>query len=277
MGRCIVCNKSAGPFYSLHKACFPAYENASRCIQHTLEDAVKSANRVGEVRQSVEACLPSRGFSPGLLVTLVRRAWKEQATRLVRSKSLNPEYANNLLSIACALGVDDRTVAPDLFLKLSNIEYLACLQQGQRPLKAFSTGLDEFGMDAAESLLWVFEGVDKAGQKLPDKPGKWALMQTILNNQFKRSRYRERELEVRAQGKLAITNQGIHYASEAETEKLGFTEIYAITPLADGVRIQPVYRDSRSSTYITGDGRFTYALLQYAQDQAGGLTAENPF
>ena len=277
MGRCVVCNKSAGPFYSLHKACFPAYENAGRNIRQVLEEAVKSATGVDQVRQSVEACLPSREFSPGLLATLIRRAWQEQATHLVCSKSLNPEYADNLLGIARVLGLDDRTVAPDLFLRLSNIEHLACLQRGRRPSKVFPAVQDEFGMEVAESLLWVFEGVEKAGQKMPDKPGKWALLQIILSNQFRRSRYREKELEVRARGKLAVTDQGIHYASEGETERLGFAEIYAITPLADGVRIQPAFRDSRSSTYITGDGRFTYALLQYAQGKAGSLAAENPF
>ncbi len=267
MGKCVVCNKSAGPFYSLHKACYPVYEDAIQCLQQTFSDAVKSAIGQSRIKEAIYACRPSSAFSLNLFETLTRRVWQEQATRLVKSKSLNPEYANTLLDIAKSLGLEDRDVTPYLFLRLSNIEHLACIQQGRVPSKSFPVAQDKMNMESTESLIWMFEGVREVGQKRHVEHSKWSLLQSILNNLFRKSRYRERIVEVQAQGSLTITDQNIYYVSEQGTTKLGLADIYAITPLADGVRIQPVYKDSTSSTYITGDGRFTYALLRYVQGQ----------
>ena len=274
MGKCIVCNKSVGPFYSLHKACLPVYESTNRCLQQAIADAVQSVPGRDGTRVAVEACLPSSAFSPKLFDTLIRKAWQAQATRILKSKSPDPGHAGRLLDIAQALGLEHWDVAPHLFMRLSNVEHLAGIMQGKKPSKSFPAVPGEIGLEDDESLLWMFEGVHKVGQKKIDEPGKWALFQTILNSQFRRSRYRKREIEVQARGKLVITDHNIYYVTEQGTTKLGFADIYAITPLEDGVRIQPVYRDSMSSTYITGDGRFTYALLHYAQVQAGTLAAK---
>ena len=35
--------------------------------------------------------------------------------------------------------------------------------------------------------------------------------------------------------------------------------------MKNGVRIQANLKNAMPDTYVTGDGRFTYALLQYAQ------------
>ena len=252
----------------MHKACYPVYEGTSQCLRQTFSDAVRSAIGPGGIKEAVEACRPSSVFSPNLFETLIRRAWQEQATRLVQSKSLNSEYANNLLGTAKALELEDRDVTPYLFLRLSNIEHLVGIQQGRAPSKSFPAARDEIDMESTESLIWMFEGVRKVGQKRYVEHSKWTLLQSILNNLFRRSRYREQEVEVQAQGKLVITDRNVYYVSEQGSTKLDLADIYAVTPLADGVRIQPVYRDSRSSTYITGDGRFTYALLRYVQGQS---------
>lgn len=267
MGKCIVCSKSAGPFYSLHKACYPVYESTNRCLQQAVADIASSTAGQEGIRQRVEACRPSSTFSQSLFETLITRAWQEQAARTVKSRSPDPGQANNLLGLASTFGLKEEAVDPHLFLRLSNIEHFTGIQQGRRPSRSFPDVRDEFGMDDEESLLWIFEGVRQVGQKRQVEPSRWALFQTILNNQFRKSRYREREMEVQAQGRLAITDQNIYYMSGQVPTKLGLADIYAITPLEDGVRIQPVYSGSRSSSYITGDGRFTYALLSYAQDQ----------
>ena len=268
MGACIVCNKYAGPFYSLHKACYQVYKDAHACLLQEFTESVAISAPIEEFAEALLDCRPSASFSLRTFESLVKRAWQEHAKQTVKSKLLYADRANYLLNIARTLSIEDQDVEPYLFTRLANIEHLARLNQKQSAIKNFSSVEDKMLLLHGESLIWVFEQAKKVVQNRYSEQKPWSIYQSILNNLFKRSRYKELAVTTEAIGQLAITNQRILYITPKETLHVDFAEIYSVIPMQDGVRIQTTHRDTVPNTYITGDGRFTYALLRYAQDQS---------
>lgn len=268
MAKCIVCNKSAGPFYSLHKACYKVYEDTRECLQQVFDKSIESSvPAADEFVEALNGCRPSSSFSLRLFESLVKQAWKDQAKQIIKSKSLNAKHADYLLNVAPALEIEDKDVEPHLFTRLANIEHLVCINRGQ-PISKISTGLhNEIDMANGEFLIWVFVEALKVEQQRFSEDKQWTVFQSIVNNLFMKSRYKELDIKLEDVGKLAISNQNLYYVTKKETTRVGFADIYAITPMKDGVQIQTTQRGTTPNTYITGDGRFTYALLRYAQDQ----------
>ncbi len=267
MGKCIVCNKSAGPFYSLHKACYQVYEDTRECVRQVFSNSIKFSLEANAFAAALNDCRPSASFSSSLFDSLVKRIWQEQANQIIKGKSLNAEYANYLLNLALELEIEDKDVEQYLFTRLSNIEHLVNINQMQ-PISRSFTGIHQL-MDMVndESLIWVFEETLMLKRQNSNENKKWTEFQSIVNILFKKSRYKQLEVIVEAVGKLAITSQNIYFITKKETIKVNYADIYDITPMQDGVRIQTTQRDSTPNTYITGDGRFIYTLLRYAQDK----------
>ena len=267
VAKCIVCNKSAGPFYSLHKSCYQVYQDTRECIRQVFSKSIESCEQTNKFTSSIEECKPSTFFSQSLFDSLVKREWQDQANRIVKSKELKGEDANYLLDIAPVLEIEDKNVEPHLFTRLSNIEHLERFQQMESIADVFSGAQIDVELENDESLIWIFKETLDVEQSRFSPDSEWTVFQSILNSLFKKSRYKELEVKVESAGKLIITNQFLHYVTNKDASKIAYSEIYSITPLKDGVRIQTTKRDSTPNTYITGDGRFTYTLIRYATDQ----------
>lgn len=266
MGKCIVCQKYAGPFYSLHKACYRVYEDTRECLRQVLSSAVDTSVQADGLTESLNDCRPTLSFSLRPFESLVRCAWHDQAKQIVKRKVVNAEHANYILSVAPALEIEDKDVGSNLFVRLANIEHLARINQNQPISKRFTEMEDRIKLSDDETLIWVFEGAIKLERHKRAEGKHWSVFQSLLNN-FKKSRYKELSALAVAAGDLAISNQNLYYVTKNETAIISFLAIHSITPVKDGVRIQSAQGDAMPDTYITGDGRFTYALLRYAQEQ----------
>ena len=266
MGKCIVCSKSAGPFYSLHKACYKIYQNTRECLEQTLSKCIRSDVHGDELIDSLHSCKPPSNFSLSLFESLIKRAWQDQSKAVLKGKPLNSKHANYLLAVAPQLEIEDKDVEPYLFSKLANLEHLICINQDKAVSINSSALNDKIDLIDDESLLWVFEDTLKVEQLRYSEEKQWTVLQSIINNLFSKSRYKELAVKTEAAGNFAITNQHYHYITKEKTISVRITDIYSITPMKDGVRIQTTQRNTTSNTYLTGDGRFTYALLCYAQN-----------
>ena len=206
-------------------------------------------------------------FSLNFFESLKKRAWQDQAEKIVKSKSLNAMYAKYLLEVAPMLEIEQEDVEPHLFTRLSNIEYLVIINQRQSISNYCINTCDEIGMESDEFLIWVFEETTKEEQQRYSENKQWSVFQSVIGDLFKKPRYKRLAVAVKAAGKLVATNLSLYYITKKETTKIDFAEIHSITPMEYGVRIQTTHRDATPDTYITGDGRFTYMLLCYIQGQ----------
>jgi len=266
VGKCIVCSKSAGPFYSLHKACYKIYEDTRKCLEQTLSKCIRSDVHGDELLDSLYSCKLSSIFSLSLFESLIKRAWQDQSKEVLKSMPLHAAHANYLLAIVSELEIEDEDVEPYLFSKLANLEHLICINQNKAISINSSALNDEINLIDDESLLWIFEDTLRVEQQRYSEEKQWTVFQSIINNLFSKSRYKVLAVKTEAAGNFAITNRHYYYITKEKTIRIRITDIYSITPMSDGVRIQTTQRDTTPNTYLTGDGRFTYALLRYAQN-----------
>lgn len=277
MAKCIVCAKSAGPFYSLHKPCYKIYEDTKECLNKTFINCISSGYCDEKLIDTLQICKPRTQFSNALFESLLKRTWENQSKEVLKTKSLNSKHAAYMLAISSELGIGEEDVEPYLFYKLSNLEYLISIYENKPFSDINSKWSDEIVLEDGESLLWIFEDTMKLEQQRYSGQKEWTVFQSIIDNLFSKSQYKELAVKVDASGNLIITNKHYYYKSKEEFTKVAFDEINSITPMKNGVCIQTAHRDSMPTTYETGDGRFTYVLLRYAQDQFGKLASKQPF
>lgn len=265
MAKCVVCSKSAGPFYSLHKACLAVYQNTRKCLEDKFSDCMVSADTSSDVVTSIQSCKPSAQFSETHFRELVSKAWLKQAKPIVKSASLNLAAAKVLLLIADGFDFNNQDVDDYLLVRLSNIEYLDRLQKNQPIDKSFNDIPQDIELGEHETIVWEFQNIQKTEQQRYSQEKQWTVFGTVLSNIMMKKRYKELAVKIEESGILLVTNQGLHYKNNKTILQTKFSEIHSITPMKNGVRIQANLRGAMPDTYVTGDGRFTYALLQYAQ------------
>ena len=265
MGKCVVCNKSAGPFHELHKACLSTYQNTRKCLREKLADSVNSAEISSQAIEDLHACKSSNQFSSTHFKELFSKYWQEHAVLIVKESSLNLVAAKNLLHIADEFMITDKDVDDFLYTRLSNFKHLNRIYQ-EKPAEKYIGHVPE-GIEFKENeyIIWQFEDTDKSKQENYSQQKPWTILNSLLDNMFMKSRYKTLDVRVEESGKLIVTNQGLFYLYKDSVIETKFSDVHSITPMKHGIRIQATQKDATADTYITGDGRFTYALLQYAQ------------
>ncbi len=263
MGKCIVCNKSAGPFYSLHKACLPVYQNTQQSLKTKLSSYLDSDEESSIA--DLKACRPSEGFSEYHFKQICIKAWQEHARHVVSQASLNVPVAKKLLNIANEFEIYKNETEPYLISRLMNFEYLQALQNDQSIEFHSNFDMTAIELNEGEYAIWQFDEIDKSEQHQYSQQKSWTLFSSLLDNLFMKSRYKPLDVKLEKSGKLLITNQALHYLLDNSVKETKFSDIHSVTPMKHGIRIQAAIRNATPDTYITGDGRFTYALLQYAQ------------
>ena len=277
MGKCVVCSKSAGPFNSLHKACLSEYQSVRKCLHDTFYESVQSAQKSLDSTDSkalldsidplvaIASCKTSVHFSEAHFNELVSKAWLAQAEQVVKHADLNSRVTKTLLRIAKQYHI--KTVDADDYLmeRLSNVEYLERIQNNQTIDKDFGNLAEVIALMQNEKLVWVFENTTRSEPQRHSQGKQWTVFSSVLNNILMRKRYKELAMKVDESGILFVTDHGLYYKNAEIQVQTKFSDIHSLTPMKNGMRIQAKTAGAMPDTYITGDGRFTYALLQYAQ------------
>ena len=269
MGKCVVCSKSAGPFHQLHKKCLPAYQGARKCLQESVSACLEVGNLNSELISNIQSCKPRENFSEIQFKELVVEAWQKQAKQIVKDPTLDVVSAKVLVNIASEFEIGNDDVEDYLLVRLSNIEHLDHFQRNQA-IEEISVEVPS-GVELAqnESIVWEFNDTSKAEQQRYSQEKEWTVFRTVMNNALFKKRYKDLAISTEEAGTLVVTNQGLFYKNKQDVSHTKYSEIYSITPMKNGVRVQATNRDSMPETYVTGDGRFTYTLLQHVQDING--------
>ena len=258
MGQCVVCAKSAGPFNALHKKCLPSYHATQECLELKISESIQASFAKDKLIEMLESCKPSMSFSPSIFNSMVRKAWQKQAKTVIRQSPLNSGNAKAMLALASSLDIQPVDIEEHLILKLENLEYLEKLSLGLPLAKEFS----HHGIDKQQSIVWVFTNVERQEQKTISSEKEWTIFQSVLNNLLNRSRYKKLDVKIEEKGELIITTENLYYIRNQVSKKIAYDEIYSVTPMKDGIRIQTSQPGAMPDTFITGDGRFTYELFK---------------
>jgi hypothetical protein len=169
------------------------------------------------------------------------------------------------LHLAEKFNLNKEDVDEHLLTRLYNVEYLDRLQKKLPLEKTFQQVPDELELEQQESIIWAFEDIAKTEPLRYSQEKQWTVFSSVLNNILMKKRYKQLAENIEEAGTLYVTDLGLYYKNQKTLSRTKFSDIHSITPMKNGVRIQASQSGAMPDTYITGDGRFTYTLLQYAQ------------
>ena len=217
------------------------------------------------ISEALQNCKPSPQFSASLFKELVIKTWSIQAEKCANRSSINTKAAKSLIKVAeqfdLQVGADEK----DLVNRLTNLETLECLQLNKLIEPNVENIPEEIVLLEEEKTIWYFEIITRTEQQRYSQEKNWTVLRSVLDNSLLKSRYKQLATKTESAGKLFLTSHALYYLNQNKVSKTKFVDIHSVTPIKKGIRIQASTSGATPETYITGDGRFTYAMLQYAR------------
>ena len=118
-----------------------------------------------------------------------------------------------------------------------------------------------------ETLWWCFDYSEVEQDSPVESKQEWSVLMQLVNSMFAKKQKRTLEKKSVGDGKLLITNKRIYLESDHYTQELAYRDIYSVTPVNNGVRIQAKENSAKPQAYLCEDGRLLFAFIKYGQAQ----------
>ena len=265
MGACILCGKSAGLFYSLHKNCYSRYQSAVQPIVDSLDEKL-AIEPVSALAQNLITHVEQLGFrDEAKKRTLVRGL--EQFSESATGRCLKSESAcRNWLQL-----LDELNLNPTLFLQDSFLETqqsllpIAKLHAGSIPVANCQS--KEFCdlLSHDEQVLWRFPQMSLMQNQPRNNNAKYSVALQLIRQVIPEKKRGGLQQQNIWQGELWLTTQRLAYIRDAEPVSIYLSEIYAITPECNGVTLQLCGKEARPHRFSGAQGNLLYFFIEFVQ------------
>lgn len=256
MGACILCGKSAGFFYALHKECYASYQGAQKDVLECISRHLQKGD-ISSLASQMRAHVEPLGFHSEARQRCYIKAL-EAYVEQQPSAFKNDQTLQYWLELITHLQLDESLfVDPYLISQQRNLPVLRALQAGQQPA-CNQNGLAFPGtLDADEELWWMFAQGEIKQKQAQQK--QWSVVTQIIDNlRPGKSSFVTQSL---ASGALWVSNKRIYCAFEDDLSSIDYREIYSCTPAQNGVSLQIQQSSALAKTYQCEDGRLLYQFI----------------
>ena len=262
MGACILCGKSAGFFYSLHKECFEKYEASDDSLVESLSVQL-GVSAPQNIADNLQQQVASFNFSDEASQrTLIRALEKYSGAYL--EKLSNEDY-QSWLDVLDILALDESLFINSNFIRQQlNYPVIKRLQAGILPTSNANQANFTVQLNHGEVLWWCFSSSHVETIRPSQEQKKWSVLMQIANNMLPSKKKNMLEVEELGKGKIWLTNQCLYYESEEGVRNFEYNGIHACTPVRDGVRLQLKELNSRPQTFYCEDGRLLFEFIHFA-------------
>ena len=269
MGACVLCGKSAGLFYSLHKNCYQQFQSSSEPIVQLLNSQLESQS-VAELVPQLQAMVQQLDFVEQARQRTLVRALETFAKQNFESEPYTVEASATWVKILQHLEIDNTLFLDSNFIaEQENLPLLAALRAGDLPACNCNASQFPIELPANESLWWRFSNVRLDQLQPKQSKRRWSIALQILQSSLPRKPKQAVAFKELGTGALWLTSQFLHFEKEQEVISIAYREIVAITPEFDGVTLQSKELQTRPQTFRCQESRLLYQFLRYA------LAAEN--
>ncbi len=257
MGACVLCGKSAGFFYALHKNCYQRYQAVVTSMVELLEQQLATTHQLDSICAQMCAQVDALNFTSEASQRCHVKAL-EKFAGLPTQPLKHMAVAENWLALMTMLALDESLfVDPHLVQRQRNLPALRSLQAGQLPQFEHNKQAFPGTLMQQEVIWWQFKNCD-LGQKKPQQRD-WSIVSQLIDNlRPSKSNLVEQSL---AQGSLWLTNVAIYIVSEQDLVTIEYTDIYSCTPASGGVSLQLKQRSSVAQSLYCEDGRLLYQFI----------------
>ena len=268
MGACILCGKSAGLFYSLHKNCFAKYNKSNQVIAEQLLKGLGNAESE-QLANIITNEIGSYQFA--------EEAQQRTLNRALEFFSEHYIGKNTLLNISSWLALlNELSPTEVLFVnkyfitQQQNLLAIESLQTGQLPEGNCNPANYSVELRETEQLWWCFNESSLEQLKPAENMRQWSIVMHIAESLFRKKNKQSLEKQKLGEGKILLTNQRMYFDSGEEVLFTEYRDIYSCTPVNNGVRLQPTHMKAVPDTYYCEDGRLLYAFIKHAQNLLKG-------
>ena len=266
MGVCVLCGKSAGLFYSLHKKCYQRFQSSADPIVNLLASKLGD-EPVSQLAQQLHEQIHSFEFvGEAQQRTLVRGLEAFSSQEFERKENITVSIPA-WLELLEYLAIDESLfINPSFIAQQKMLPGVQSLHAGQLPARNCSTDQFPGEMQLKEELLWHFSQVRYEQLQPQAQKRQWSVIGQILSsalpNKRKQSVLQRQEI---GQGELWLSNQRMCFVGEREFISIDLGNIQTITPEYSGVTLQFRELATMSQTFRCEQGQLLYHFLRYAQ------------
>ncbi len=256
MGACILCGKSAGFFYALHKECYASYQGAQKDLLECLSKGLQKGD-ILSLASKMRAHVEPLGFHSEARQRCYIKAL-EAYVEQQPSAFKNDQTLHYWLELITHLQLDESLfVDPHLISQQRNLPVLRALQAGQQPACNQNSLAFPGTLDAGEELWWMFAQGEIKQKQAQQK--QWSVVTQIIDNlRPGKSSFVTQSL---ASGALWLSNKRIYCAFDNDLSSIDYREIYSCTPAQNGVSLQIQQSTALAKTYQCEDGRLLYQFI----------------
>ncbi len=267
MGACILCGKSAGPFYSLHKNCYSKYEASKQEIAQVLSAQLNVVDTV-QVATLVKQRITKFNYVEEAEKRTLNRTLEYFASEYIDNARLTHSEIKAWLDLLDALSPDDTLfVNPNFLAQQYNLHALHELRHASLPDSNRHPANYSIKMREREVLWWCFDNGEVEQDSAIEEKQQWSVLMQVLGSLFGNKQKPKLEKKTLGDGSLLVTNQRLYFESDTYTEQLDYLQIYSVTPINNGVRLQSNASTAKPLTYLCEDARLLFAFIKHGQAQ----------
>jgi len=146
--------------------------------------------------------------------------------------------------------------------------------EGKLPQRVTINGTLSFNLQKNEKIIWYFPQVDYYEQKTRRQivgRSHGVSVRIMKGVYYRIGEFKGYPVETQetiniGTGDFAITNKHLYFSCSVKSFRIAHSKIVNITAHSDGVTIQRDASSAKPQSFVTGDGWFTYNLLQNVQN-----------
>jgi hypothetical protein len=264
MGACVLCGKSAGLLHSLHKNCYQQYHAETELLVDNLANQLNTS-AAEQLAANITIQVESLPFVTEARARTLVRALELFAKKHLHSKPGMQKYADAWPSLLACLELDkDLFIDPKFLSRQQNLAALSALSQGVLP--ACNVGENALLLAENETLWWRFDEAGLGQLLPPSEEKKWSVATQLIDNLLpkKQKRVVSNDQDY-GSWVLSVTNQRLLFICNAENQMIRHQDIYSVTPVDGGVKVQCKQQKAMPQFVRCEDERLLYLLIRHAQ------------
>ena len=270
MGACILCGKSAGLFYALHKDCFNKYDNSNNHISRILESGLgnKSAQNIAE---QIWQHINEHSFTLEASRRTLNRSLEHFSKYTIEKSHLQNFDISAWLELLDCLSLEESLfINTNFIVQQQNLPAVLALSNNSFPESNSNPANFSIELNPDEQLWWCFDGAYLEQILTTNSERQWSVvMQIVENFRIRKKQKNATKVEKSDKGKLLLTNQRIYFENGRECISASHEDIFSCTPIAGGVKIQTSESKALPQNYICEDGRLLFLFLSKAKELKG--------
>lgn len=272
MGNCIRCEKPAGFFRKRHKHCESKYLTGKHLYTEQVASAVRSSIAQPELKNKLSEIQAGHFLSNTESKSLIVSGWESSVHAAFDDGMLTEEEESRLTEVRKMFDLDQDDLDKNgAYTKLIKGGVLRDLMMGKPPDRISIDGTLPFNFQKSEKLIWVFQGVDYYEEKTRREfvGGSQGVSIRIAKGiyyragAFKGKSVTHSETVHGGTGMLAVTNKNLYFGGgSGKPFRIRLDKIVSFEEFSDGIGIQRDAAAAKRQSFLTGDGWFTYNLIQ---------------